>query len=309
MTATSVFHSGELLVQQKAGVAETARRVGSMIQAAIPPVAATFLRDQRMAIVGGADADGQVWASALFGAPGFLTALDERTVRVGALPGPDDPLADLIGIGGRLGMLAIELATRRRMRVNGTVVAVEPDGFLLVTAEVYSNCPKYIQRRVFEADASASPGPPTFQQGRTLSGAQGAWIAETDTFFIASSHRERGADVSHRGGLPGFVRVVAPTVVVFPDYAGNAMFQTLGNIAEQPEAGLLFIDFEGGRTLQLAGRAELLWGDAASRHVPEAERAVRFEVARVHERSGLAIPRAHFVDYSPFNPAVARPRT
>jgi predicted pyridoxine 5'-phosphate oxidase superfamily flavin-nucleotide-binding protein len=306
MTQTSVFHAGELLVQDRAGLTDDAQRVGRIVQASIVPAAQAFLLDQRMALVGGADLEGQVWVSALFGAPGFLTALDDRTVRIAAQPGPDDPLAEVVGSGARVGMLVIELASRRRMRVNGTVVSVEPDAFTIAASEVFGNCQKYIQRRVFEDTDGVPTDAPTSRAGRELSEAQHAWIAQADTFFIASMHAERGADVSHRGGLPGFVQVVAPTTLVFPDYVGNAMFQTLGNLATHPEAGLLFVDFEGGRTLHLTGRAEILWDDAAERYAPETRRAVRFEIAAVRELAGRAIPPAHLVEYSPFNPAVAR---
>jgi uncharacterized protein len=240
----------------------------------------------------------------LFGAPGFVRALDPRTVRVAALPEPHDPLAEILGIGARLGMLVIEPATRSRMRLNGTVVSVEADAFEMVAQEVFSNCQKYIQRRELDGALQATNGGSELHPGQVLTAEQAAWVSSADTFFIASSHSERGADVSHRGGLPGFVRVLAPTSLVFPDYKGNAMFQTLGNIATRPEAGLLFIDFDRGRTLQLTGRAEVLWDDAASRYAPDTGRAVRFSIDGVRERSGIAVPRASFIDYSPSNPAV-----
>ena len=305
MLPTSVFHDGELQVQQRAGLSAAARQVGRIVQNSIPLVAQEFLLDQPMVIVGGVDADRRVWASALFGAPGFVRALDSRTVRVAALPEPHDPLAEILGIGGRLGMLVIEPATRSRMRLNGTVVSIEPDGFELVTQEVFANCQKYIQRRELDGDLQATNGGSELNAGQALTAEQAAWAGASDTFFIASAHPERGADVSHRGGLPGFVRVLAPTSLVFPDYKGNAMFQTLGNIATRPEAGLLFIDFDGGRTLQLTGRAEVLWDDAASQYAPDTRRAVRFSIDGVRERGGVAVPRASFIDYSPFNPPVS----
>jgi predicted pyridoxine 5'-phosphate oxidase superfamily flavin-nucleotide-binding protein len=304
MSPTSRFHDGELQVQQRAGLSDVARQVGRIVQNSIPPVAQEFLRDQPMAIVGGSDPQGRIWASVLFGAPGFVQALDPRTVRVAALPDSEDPLAEILGIGARLGMLAIQPSTRSRMRLNGTVVTIEPDGFEMVTQEVFSNCQKYIQRREIGGDLESTNGESQLHAGQVLTAEQTAWLGTSDTFFIASAHPERGADVSHRGGLPGFVRVLAPTSLVFPDYKGNAMFQTLGNIATRPEAGLLFLDFDGGRTLQLTGRAELLWDDAASAYAPDTGRAVRFEIDGVRERYGIAVPRASFIDYSPFNPPV-----
>ena len=73
-----------------------------------------------MVVVGSVGVDGRVWASQLVGEPGFVRALDERTVRIDATPVPGDPLAEVLqGAGTQVGMLAIDLATRRRLRLNG----------------------------------------------------------------------------------------------------------------------------------------------------------------------------------------------
>ena len=78
-----------------------------------------------------------------------------------------------------------------------------------------------------------------------------------DTFFVASAHPRRGTDVSHRGGDPGFVRMLDDHTLRVPDYAGNSMFNTLGNLHVNPRAGLLFVDFDRWRTLQLTGTATI----------------------------------------------------
>jgi hypothetical protein len=115
-----------------------------------------------------------------------------------------------------------------------------------------------------------------------LGAAQRALIEEADTFFIATAHPERGADASHRGGPPGVVEVAADGASLrVPDYSGNSMFQTLGNLEIDPHAGLLFLDWEGGTSLQLTGRARSVWGDE--------DRAVEFAIDAVRERE-LALP-------------------
>jgi hypothetical protein len=172
---------------------------------------------------------------------------------------------------------------------------------------VFGNCQKYIQRRVFEDDAIEQTGLPVLHAGEALAAEQRAWVEGADMFFIATAHPERGADVSHRGGFPGFVQATGPTTIVFPDYAGNNMFQTLGNISTQPEAGLLFVDFEAGRTLHLTGRAEVLWDEAARPYAPDTGRAVRFEIGAVRELTVRAIPHAELVEYSPANPPIVHP--
>src|SRR5262249_25058473 len=103
------------------------------------------------------------------------------------------------------------------------------------------------------------------------------------TFFIASTHPQGGADASHRGGEPGFVQVPDAHTLQWPDYVGNNLFQTLGNLSVNPRAGLLFVDFERGRTLQLTGQAELLWKPRQGSTAPETGRSIRFHIGRVVE--------------------------
>ena len=91
-------------------------------------------------------------------------------------------------------------------------------------------------------------------------------IESNDTFFIASAHPERGADASHRGGQPGFVEIDSSgRRVRFPDYSGNNMFQTLGNLTVDSHAGLLFLDWDSGDAIRLSGRAEIVWSATESR--------------------------------------------
>jgi predicted pyridoxine 5'-phosphate oxidase superfamily flavin-nucleotide-binding protein len=118
-------------------------------------------------------------------------------------------------------------------------------------------------------------------------------VAGADTFFVASWHPAGGADASHRGGQPGFVRVPDERTLEFPDYPGNNMFNTLGNLAGHPRAGLLFVDFERGDLLQITGRAEIRW---------EPETALRVTVEEVLETPGGSPLRFELVEPSPANP-------
>ncbi len=300
------YHAGELEVQDRAGVRAMADAVGHSIHPTIPAAARDFLRGQPFAVVGSVAADDRVWTSLLIGAPGFMRAVDERTVFLAASPAPGDPLGGNLRANPEVGLLAIEPATRRRMRLNGTAM-VRPDGVLEVsTRQVYANCPKYIQARAVVAAVDApmgSPRPAGLTHGVALTAGQQTWIAGADTFFIASAHPQSGADASHRGGTPGFVRVVGPQRLVFPDYAGNSMFNTLGNIAASPRAGLLFLDFVGGRTLQVVGRARVIWDERRAAEVAGAERLVEVDVEETLERADGNPLHWRFIDYSRFNPS------
>lgn len=270
------FHAGELLVQAQAGVVTRAARVGGSIHSEIPPPARTFLEARRFVVLATADPQGRPWASLLQGPPGFISSPDPHTVRMAADLLPGDPLAGHLGTAPEAGLLAIDLPGRRRMRVNGRL---EPEhGALVIRVDqVYANCPKHITPRGADPAPGVGPG-----LGRTagLTPSQQEWLRRTDTFFIATVNPGEGADASHRGGPPGFVGVEGNRIS-WPDYAGNMMYNTLGNIVRHPRAGLLVPDFARGGLLLATGTARIDWDPLRAAAVPGAERMVDLEVEEV----------------------------
>lgn len=236
-------------MQRRAGVRTLADRVARIIDAEIPPVAAAFVAAQPFVIVSTVDAAGQPTASLLGGPPGFASAEDERTLTITPEFGHD--VWSDIDATGMIGLLAIDLATRRRMRVNGTAVRYG-DSIVVTTREVYSNCPQYIRPRAFAPTSLGQASPDL--------------LTTADTFFLATAHPILGADASHRGGA---VRVESPTRLSWPDFPGNNMFNSLGNLLVNPRCGLLFVDFARAEALQLRGTARVE-GDT--------ERVVLFEI-------------------------------
>lgn len=296
----AVFHPGELEVQDRAGVRHQAARIGTGIHAEISPAVADFLRARRFAVAAGIAPSGELWAAVLTGDAAFLETIDEHRLRVGALPVAGDPFANTLRDGADVGLVAIDLLQRRRVRVNGRV-ELRTRGFDVVTREVFGNCPKYIQARSGE-HVSSAVGPIEARESRTLDEWQREWIRAADTFFVATRNPDAGADASHRGGEPGFIDVIDGSRIAWPDFSGNRMFQTLGNLATDASAGLVFIDFEGGRTLQLSGRAAVDWQASRAARYPGAERVVDFTIARVVETRGREELRRRLVERSPFNP-------
>lgn len=296
-----IYHSGEIAVQSRAGVQEEADHLGKSIGEMIQPTAQNFLRHQRLAIACTVETSGLVWASLLTGEPGFVQAVDEQTVWVNTTPINNDPLSKNLLTADEIGLLVIDLATRRRLRVNGKA-KVQPHGIYVHTKQVYFNCPKYIQVRYLETEVTTQRQMHQIQRGETLSRNQQLWIAQADTFFIASFHPESGADASHRGGHPGFVKVLNKSKLLFPDYSGNNMFNTLGNLVINPNAGLLFIDFERGSTLQLTGKATIVWDAKRTVEFAGAERLIEFQIEQVLEITDASHLRWRFGEYSPFNP-------
>jgi predicted pyridoxine 5'-phosphate oxidase superfamily flavin-nucleotide-binding protein len=265
------FHEGELEAQRRAGETAAAARNGKAIGDEIMSGALKFVAQQRLAAVATIDPGGEVWASLLLGEPGFVSPPDRRHVDVDlakvAVDAGDPVWSNLRG-DPRVGMLLIEFETRRRLRINGRAAWARPGLLRLTVEEAYPNCPQYIRRR---HPRTAAPGTESLpvaggQTGIALRPDHVRWIASADTLFVASAHPTRGADVSHRGGGPGFVSVVDDRTLRIPDYAGNGMFNTLGNLTLDPRAGIVLPEFEAGRTLQLVGRAVIRWeggGDAS----------------------------------------------
>ncbi|PCG84866.1 pyridoxamine 5-phosphate oxidase [Streptomyces sp. WZ.A104] len=308
----SGYHRGEVAVQERAGLARRAAGAQRAIRRDIPEVAADFLGRQPFLVVGGADERGRIWATQLTGEPGFLSVPAPDTLIIEALPPPDDPLAGLLsgaGTGGaapaRVGMIGIEPATRRRMRMNGRAVR-DGDGLRVTLDQAVANCPKYIQAR---RHRRIGPGEETGQRhtvsaGDALSPAQQEALRAADTFFVATASDRGDADASHRGGNPGFVQVLTPRLLRWPDYAGNGMFLTLGNLELNPAAGLLVPGWDTGTSLQLTGLARTVWdGDAVAR-VAGAERLVEFEVTAVREIAAASPLRWSEPVFHRFNPPV-----
>ncbi|ALX14004.1 pyridoxamine 5'-phosphate oxidase [Burkholderia cepacia JBK9] len=285
---TAPFHAGELAVQQRAGVSEAAGAAGRRgIRRFMPDQHRTFFAQLPFFVLGGVDAHGQPWATLRAGAPGFVTSPDARTLRIAARALPGDPLAGAWQPGAALGGLGIEFDTRRRNRVNGVVRAIDGDALTIAVEQSFGNCAKYIQGRkpAFVAravDASVAP-----DVSDALSEADRALLAQADTFFVASANTSadagaaRGADVSHRGGMPGFVRVDDAHTLTTPDFSGNRFFNTLGNLQHDPRAGLLFVDFDSGDLLYVAAHAEIVWDGPLVASFDGAQRVVRFHVREV----------------------------
>lgn len=296
------FHPGELEVQQQAGAREAADKVSRGIVPFIPERAVDFLATRKMAVLGTVDSAGRSWASLVAGERGFMSVLNQRTVRLGLLPSTGDPLLENLAVESPIALLAIDFLSPRRLRVNGRGI-VKDGAIYIETEQVYSNCRRYIQERIFVGMRQAfSIRATAVVHSSSLSITQIQQISEADTFFIASNHKDHGADVSHKGGNPGFVRVIDPLHLAVSDYNGNRMFNTLGNILLNPHAGLLFIDFDTGRTIQIAGVASIDWNAERAHGFAGAERIIDFEVGEIIDNSFGFPLIAKFRQFSRFNP-------
>ena len=275
-----------------------------MFGAEIPLGFRHFLRHQRMVVIGATDDGDRIWSTVLSGPAGFVDPVDSRTIDIGTLPAPGDPLRDAFDQPREIGMIAIEPQSRRRIRVNGRAHR-RGSGLVLTTDQVLGNCPRYIQTR----DVDTEHVQPVAADGRVhrgieLTSGQQDLIRTADTFFIASHAPEHGGDASHRGGQPGFVRVLGPRRLAWPDYVGNSFYMTLGNLQLNPRCGLLFLDWQNGHTLHLTGRARVDWNPERAGRIPGARRIIEFDIERTVQVEGANPLRWALHQYSRFNPPV-----
>lgn len=304
---TSPFHAGEQAIQSRAGVRDRIEPKGrAVIRDYMPEQHRAFFAALPFMVVGLADQDGHPWASTLSGPPGFMKSPEANLLAISAWLDRGDPLQSCIRDGAPVGGLGIELSTRRRNRVNGRIEnCVVGEGFSIRVQQSFGNCPKYIQARNERPPLRSRPAPES-RMASELGDNDVGLIAEADTFFIASRSAQldqidssQGLDVSHRGGLPGFVRVVSRNELCFPDFSGNLLFNTLGNLQADARAGLLFIDFQSGRMLQIIGGARICWDVPETMRSQGIERLIFLDIQCVVNRAHAFPHLFDLVSYSP----------
>jgi predicted pyridoxine 5'-phosphate oxidase superfamily flavin-nucleotide-binding protein len=274
------WHEGEQAAQARAGTAAHMAEIGpKVVRDFMPDQHRQFFEQLPFIVVGSLDAEQRPWASIVSGMPGFASSPHPKRLEIEANPLPGDPLNDALSVGNTLGLLGIELPTRRRNRMNGQIVGRDMAGFAVHVRESFGNCPQYIQRRDYTAFA---PKPGAVEAFIGLPADAMELIGRADTMFVASGvKREDGTfsvDVSHRGGQPGFLGLDRDGAIVVPDFRGNGFFQTIGNLLAYPHAGLLIPDFATGDLLQLTGTAEVVWDGPEVEAYPGAERLWKVKV-------------------------------
>ncbi|KAA0677933.1 pyridoxamine 5'-phosphate oxidase family protein [Roseomonas genomospecies 6] len=292
------WHEGETFIQETLGVAERMAAVGQrVVRDVMPDQHRDFYAQLPFVVAGSVDPGGDAWATILEGRPGFLSSPAPTVLDIAARPDPSDPAGAGMTDGTPVGLLGIEMQTRRRNRMNG-VAAATPEGFRVGVEQSFGNCPRYIQRR--DAAFARDPGQPfagAVEAMAVLDPAARATVEGADAFFVASyadrvGHRQ--VDVSHRGGKAGFVRVAEDGTLTIPDFSGNLFFATLGNILLNGKAGLLFVDFERGDTLQMTGDAAVLLDSPEIAAFQGAERLWTFRARRIVRRRGALALRWTF---------------
>jgi uncharacterized protein len=290
IATASPWHEGELRLQRRAGAVEKMDDLGRrFIRDYLTDQHREFYPQLPFVVLGAVDPAGDVWATLRAGPPGFLSAPDATHLHLAIGREKSDPADAGMEHGDALALLGIQLSTRRRNRMNGTIARNAPAGFTLAVAQAYGNCSQYIQLRdhVFTRVPEAPCAIPATELTE-LDAVARKIVGQADTLFVASyvegEDRTRRVDVSHRGGKSGFVRLDDDGTLTIPDFAGNQFFNSFGNFLLNPKAGLVFVDFDSGDLLQMTGRVEVVLDGPEIAAFEGAERLWRFHPRRILRR-------------------------
>ncbi|RVT93049.1 pyridoxamine 5'-phosphate oxidase family protein [Sphingomonas crocodyli] len=294
----AIWHEGERALQEKVGVADRMAEIGKrVVRDFMPDQHRDFYAQLPFIVLGSVDAAGDAWATFVEGRPGFMSSPTPTILDIAARPHPGDPAGQGIGDGTPVGLLGIELHTRRRNRMNG--VATHTDGGMRIEVDQsFGNCPRYIQLRDFAfVRDPALPVADEAEELPQIDAPARAMIEGADAFYVATYADREGArqvDVSHRGGKAGFVRVAEDGLLTIPDFDGNLFFSTLGNILLNGKAGLVFADYATGDMLHMTGDAEVILDSPEIAAFQGAERLWTFRPRRIVRRSGALALRWTF---------------
>ncbi len=316
MAPSKPYHSGELAAQHKAGTRGAAIELAEVMTDSLSFSSNhdAFLAARRFSVLTNVEADsGHVWVTPLFGKKGDLKAISENEIIISGGCIPVDDVINLCQSGTPLSLLAIDLNQHRRLRING--VAKAPidsvsNALTFNVREFSPNCPKYINKRTIIVDANgAEPiNSEAVREKRTrLSESDQAFITAMDTLWIGSYAPDIGADTNHRGGKPGFIRVTSPTTIEWPEYRGNGMFFTSGNLEVNDKAGVTLIDFESGSFIQMTGHGYVDWQHNGS--YEGATRVIKYHIEKLVRVDQATTHRWERLDFSPYNPAIAGKKT
>lgn len=305
----SHFHKGELEIQQKYNISHNPALAERLLKDYIMDQLIPFIEQQSTIIISTTDTNTNIWASMLIGDKGFVNVKTPRQIDIHLdqlKSTPTEVLFKNILAESKIGILFIDTATRSRYRLNGHATLLS-NKIEVMVSEAYPNCPKYIQQRIPILSEKPSELGVEESKGTTLNSIHKEWIKNADTFFLGSMNANGDMDASHRGGPTGFIEIIEDGTLKIPDYVGNNMFNTLGNFVQVPKAGLLFIDFEKGHSLQLSGETELLFDQEESNDLERTTGTGRYWLFKTKQWIQTEFHNQidwKFISFSPFNPEI-----
>lgn len=302
----------------------------------LSPQLANHLQVAPLIAIGTLDAQGRPWTTLWGnGDKGFAQPMGQGILGIRTpVTGKFDPVVEELmgkeakgeivreeGKGRMVAGLTIDLETRKRVKMYGRMAAGalgrredEVTGKEEVVVEIQlvvkveqsmGNCPKYINKKEIVAGKST---PELVEESPRLHERAVALLKKADMFFISSSQGDLDMDTNHRGGPPGLVRVLSNeesgAVIVYPEYSGNRLYQTLGNFKVNPKAGMCVPDYETGDMLYLTGTTEILVGKDAAAVLPRSNLAVKITITAARFVATALPFRGVLGERSPYNPNV-----
>lgn len=301
--------------------------------------AALLVHLSSLLAVGTLDDEGRPWTTVIGGESGFARSIGNSVIGVKTNVGPkyDPVLEALLREGARgkiISGLGIHLDTRERVKLSGRFLGgglfdtTDPERDIpgprgidaaelqmaFAVEQSLTNCPKYLNRKSL---LPIIPQPILLSDSLPLCPAAISLLSKADLFFISTSHEGTSMGTNHRGGTPGFVRVasnhITGTTLIYPEYSGNRLYQTLGNLYTTPRAGIVFPDFDTGDVFYVTGTTEITYGKEAADTLPRSNLLVKIHLtAARYVQRGLAFRAATAAESgsdmggepSPYNPPV-----
>lgn len=280
---TAFFHTGERQIQAEAG-ADTDAYEAQAAQAMSPELVeheVAFIEGRTFSVAASVDDTGAPWASPLLSVTDhqLFDVVDSTTIDVRPFLAVGDELVANVADNAALGVLFFEPSKRRRAKSLGNGRVLDDGTIRYELSRYFGLCPKYIAKRTHEPGDELADHDARVERSTVLTASAIAQLQSSDTVFLASHHDGHGADATHRGGQPGFLRIRDAQTIEIPDYFGNMMFNTIGNLVLDQRLGITDVDFVTGRTVQITGTAEVTRDVDTELHGP-AERVIRLHVDR-----------------------------
>lgn len=300
------YQEGQLALQKKTGEEEIAQRRLAMIQPFIHERSIPFIEKQIFAFLGSEDKDGNLWLSLMIGKKGFISVPSLHEVKLDlnkVVTSREDIVFANIKTKPTVGLLFHQAAKRARYKAWG--IASEKDNQLSFDIKMgYKSCPKHIQKERIALPEDSKTLVPEYTKGTVLGSSEKEWIISSHTFFVSTQAKNGAVESAHRGGNPGFIEILEDGQLRIPDYFGNSIYTTLGNIYDIPKAALLFVDYEKGETLQLSGSAALQFDQNSEKDMHKSGDTGRFwtfETKQWIRTANHHQMNAEFVDFSKHN--------
>ncbi len=304
----SAFHEGEKSFHRSLGMEKRMDEIGQrMIRDHMPDQHRDFFAQLPMIHICVLDGAGHPHAILRVGNPGFVSSPDEYTLIIDSEPLIGEPENLQFEEGSKISIVGVEFATRRRNRLNATISEYANNRIIMKVDQSFGNCPKYIQiRNMFPPEDKETKS--EFLTTSIIGQSEREIIQSVDTLFIASrapvidDDPRNGVDINHRGGNPGLIEILNEKTIQFPDYLGNNIFNTFGNIIGDPRVGIQMIDFETGTLLNLKGRAEIIILDDEFDRNPDMGRRVKITIETITIATSTLPFKPQFISWSPMLP-------